>query len=963
MKNTIRLALAALALCAVFFSQSAQAADAKKKIVLLAGPPSHGPGEHEHNAGMLLFKKCLAAHPGVEVLDCHNGEWPAPGVLQSADAVVIYSDGGGGHMALSGDRLEQLAALMKKGAGLGCIHYAVEPTKEKGEKELVEWIGGAFEVNWSVNPHWEADFKTLPQHAVTRGVKPFKTSDEWYFNMRFRDGMKGVTPILSAIAPDSTMSRKDGPHEGNPAVRESVAKGEPQTVMWVAEREGGGRGFGFTGGHFHTGWGNADQRKLMLNTILWIAHADVPANGFESTVTEDDLQQNLDPKGQKKTSAATGNPSTKPYGLDAAKELVKTMVTPAGLEASLFAAEPMIQNPTNISIDQRGRVWAVECLNYRKYMDTRPEGDRVVILEDTNGDGLADKETTFFQDKRLTNPLGICVLPTVSGKGTQVIVSAAPNVWLLTDTDGDGKADKEQILFKVGGVWNYDHQVHAFVFGSDGKFYFNGGNSVTELFWPDGTIVKDMAGNEVTGKGKPYRQGMVFRCDIDLATGKASNVETLGHNFRNNYEVAVDSFGTLWQSDNDDDGNKGVRINYVMEFGNYGFTDEMTGAGWQAKRTNIEEEIPKRHWHLNDPGVVPNLLQTGAGSPTGILVNEGSLLGAQFQNQIIHCDAGPRVVRAYPVENDGAGYKATSVDILTAPNEDWYRPSDCAIAPDGSLFVADWFDPGVGGHGMGDNNPATIRGRIYRVAPAGVKLTVPKVDFSTAAGCAAALQSPNMATQFVAWQNLNAMGAKAAGVLGELFAKNPNPRVRARALQLLAHIQDNGKNAVVMGVQDDDPNIRIVGLRIARELNLDVIPTVKSLVKDPSPQVRRECAIALRHSDSTEAPALWTQLALQHDGHDRWYLEALGIGADRNEAKFFDAWLAAVGSNWNTPAGRDIVWRSRAPRAPALLVKLISDAKTTEADRPRYIRALDFISGPEKDAALLEMATGALDQK
>src|SRR5437762_10917950 len=114
----------------------------------------------------------------------------------------------------------------------------------------------------------------------------------------------------------------------------------------------------------------------------------------------------------------------------------------------------------------------------------------------------------------------------------------------------------------------------------------------------------------------------------------------------------------------------------------------MTGAGWQSKRTNIEAEIPKRHWHLNDPGVVPNLLQTGAGSPTGILVNEGAMLGAQFANQIIHCDAGPRVVRAYPVENEGAGYKATMIDILTAPGETWYRPSDCAIAPDGSLFVA-----------------------------------------------------------------------------------------------------------------------------------------------------------------------------------------------------------------------------------------------------------------------------------
>ena len=88
--------------------------------------------------------------------------------------------------------------------------------------------------------------------------------------------------------------------------------------------------------------------------------------------------------------------------------------------------------------------------------------------------------------------------------------------------------------------------------------------------------------------------------------------ETLGHNFRNNYEVAIDSFGTLWQSDNDDDGNRGVRINYVMEFGNYGYTDEMTGAGWSSPRTNIEAEIPAPPLACqNDPGVVPNLLLTG----------------------------------------------------------------------------------------------------------------------------------------------------------------------------------------------------------------------------------------------------------------------------------------------------------------------------------------------------------------
>ena len=224
-------------------------------------------------------------------------------------------------------------------------------------------------------------------------------------------------------------------------------------------------------------------------------------------------------------------------------------------------------------------------------------------------------------------------------------------------------------------------------------------------------------------------------------------METLGWNFRNNWEVCVDSFGTIWQSDNDDDGNRGVRINYVMEFGNYGYKDELTGAGWREPRTNLEEEIPERHWHLNDPGVVPNLLQTGAGSPTGICVYEGDLLPEVFRNQIIHCDAGPNVVRAYPVKEDGAGYKAEIVNILEGTRDQWFRPSDVCVAPDGSLIIADWYDPGVGGHRQGDVD----RGRIFRVAPPGVKYTVPKVDVSTVDGAIAALKSPNHATRYLAW--------------------------------------------------------------------------------------------------------------------------------------------------------------------------------------------------------------------
>lgn len=637
-------------------------------------------------------------------------------------------------------------------------------------------------------------------------------------------------------------------------------------------------------------------------------------------------------------------------GKAAALAQMARMEVADGLEVTLFAAEPMVRNPANIDVDARGRVWSTEGVNYRvwqKWGRLAPQGDRIVILEDTDGDGAADLEKTFYQGHEVNAALGICVL------GSRVIVSCSPNVLVFEDNNRDDKADgpPQRLYTGIQGV-DHDHGMHAFVPGPDGRLYFNFGNEGKELRTAQGEPIRDLAGNVISAQGKPYRQGMVFRSD--LAGGK---VDTVAWNFRNNYEVAVDSFGALWQSDNDDDGNQGVRINFVMEYGNYGFTDEMTGAGWGQRRTNQEADIPRRHWHLNDPGVVPNLLQTGGGSPTGLCVYEGSLLPEAFHGQMIHCDAGPRVVRAYPVEKDGAGYKARILNILSSP-DDWFRPSDVCVAPDGSLLIADWNDAGVGGHHMADQKPETMTGRIYRVAPKGHKPTVPALNVITIPGAVAALQSPNIATRFLAWQSLERAGGRAETALRELWNVS-NPRFRARALHLLARIPGKTQAYVDAATRDADSDIRITGLRIARERGLEILPLVRSLVDDPSPQVRRECAIALRHVTSPEAAQLWARLAAQHDGVDRWYLEALGIGADRQWDAFLAAYLQSKPDAHGTAAGRDIIWRSRSKATPALLARILRDPATAEADKPRYFRAFDFQSGPEKEAALVELLTAA----
>lgn len=285
---------------ALFLVAGAAAVAADRKVLLVAGGPSHGPGAHEHNAGVLLLQKCLAGVTGLKA-EVALGGWPAnPQVFEGIDALVIYCDGGVRHLALQEDRLALLGRVLGKGAGLGLIHYAVEPTLDNGQKEFLGWIGGAYEIHWSVNPHWDARFTSLPAHPITRGVKPFTLRDEWYFNMRFVPEQRGVTPILVAIPDASTTSRPDGHHSGNPHVRASVAKGEPHTVAWAYERPAGGRGFGFTGAHFHQNWGHEDFRRLVLNAILWLAHVDVPAGGVQSEITAADLLRNLDPKPVKK---------------------------------------------------------------------------------------------------------------------------------------------------------------------------------------------------------------------------------------------------------------------------------------------------------------------------------------------------------------------------------------------------------------------------------------------------------------------------------------------------------------------------------------------------------------------------------------------------------------------------------------------------------------------------------------
>jgi hypothetical protein len=299
-------AAAALGLCTLLTASAAE-----KRILLIAGKPSHGPGDHEFRAGCLLLQQCLAQVPAVKVEVYTNG-WPEDtSVFGGADAVVFYADGGPGHPAIQGDRIKFVDALAQKGVGIGCMHYAVEVPKGEAGAAMQRWIGGYYEHQYSVNPMWVPKYESFPAHPVTRGVKPFGLLDEWYFNMRWAQGPQsdaagtpasspkaaGITPILTAT-PSAKV--RQGPYVYPPGPYDHIIAqaGRLETMMWTFERPDGGRGFGFTGGHKHVNWSNDNCRRVVLNALLWVAKAEVPPEGVASSVRPEQLAENLDSKGQ-----------------------------------------------------------------------------------------------------------------------------------------------------------------------------------------------------------------------------------------------------------------------------------------------------------------------------------------------------------------------------------------------------------------------------------------------------------------------------------------------------------------------------------------------------------------------------------------------------------------------------------------------------------------------------------------
>jgi len=653
---------------------------------------------------------------------------------------------------------------------------------------------------------------------------------------------------------------------------------------------------------------------------------------------------------------------------------------PDDLEATLWAESPRFYNPTNMDVDIKGRIWVTEAVNYRKYNNKAPhfkdraEGDRVVILEDKDGDGIAETSKIFVQDKDLVAPLGMAVI------GNKVIVSCAPSIIVYTDEDGDDKPDKKEVFLTGFGGLDHDHSLHAMFAGPDGKYYFNAGNAGPHMVtdkagwhlrsgsnYNGGSPYNNSnKGGLVSDDGKIWVGGIAMRVNPD-----GTGLKVLGHNFRNSYEFTVDSYGNMWQNDNDDDGNRGVRVSWLMEGANMGYASADGTRRWEADKRPGQSTV-SAHWHQEDPGVLPLGDNTGAGSPTGVAFNESDLLGEKYRGMLMACDAGRNVVFAYKPQTNGAGYNLNRQNLITSLSDSevavakssvgqeektkWFRPSDVVVGADGAIYVADWYDSMVGGHRMTDT---TGTGRIYRIAPKGKKLTTPKINLKNTKGQISALLSPAVNVRNSGFVLLAAQGSKAVKEVKKILLST-NPYHRARAIWLLSNMGPSGVAAVEGALKDSDPNIRIAAFRALRQVHTDISAYAIQLSKDLSPAVRREVAVAMRDLPANTSGDAIVTLATAYAGNDRYYLEALGLAAEGKEEVLYPILNAKLGGEplkWS-PAFADIVWRLHPKAALPALKARAASSELSDEQRKQAIVAIGFIKDQSAVDAMQELMAG-----
>lgn len=576
------------------------------------------------------------------------------------------------------------------------------------------------------------------------------------------------------------------------------------------------------------------------------------------------------------------------------------------------------------------------------------------------------------------------------------MVSQPSDLLKLTDVNRDGKfseadGDTREVFLTGFNGRNHDHSLHSVTGSPHGKWVFNQGNNggmftdkagktfrfggsyMHEPFSKYVVDVKKIAG-EKSDDGFSYNAGAAFRIHPD-----GTGTEVIGGGFRNSYEQITDSFGFVFQNDNDDP--PACRVTHMIEHGNAGYFSRDGKRDWRADK-RPGQDTPTAQWRQDDPGTMPSGDVYGGGSPTGIGFYENGALGDHFVGTLLSCEPGRNVIFGYQPEPEGAGFRLDREDFVTtnlervfdgsdfvggtkkkhdpkSGNEDIYqfRPSDVTVGADGAIYIADWTDARVGGHSTLDE---AASGVIYRIAPKGFKPVVPKVDFATTAGAVVALQSPANNVRWSGFHKLKEGGAANYGAVEKILG-DKNPFVAARAIWLLPYLGEKGVAKLDEIIAGDDSKRRLTAFRAIRRSGgkVDALTYARKLATDPSPMLRAEAAMEMRYRNFEEAKDVLVAVAKGFDGKDRSYLESFGLGAGHHTEELWKALVEEMkpgdAKDW-TDAFARLTWRLMPKSAIGALAERAKEPALAEEARKLAVDSIAFINSKESADALILLA-------
>ena len=807
--------------------------------VLLIGDDA----EPHSSAGLYGMLAPALARRGIQVTRAQT-----PDVVLDArrlghyDAVMLFGD----QTSPAPEQAPALAAFVESGKGLVAMHAAAAmfPASEA----FGALVGGRVQASGG------ADFKgeiVQRDHPVTKDLPAFDTWEESF------------APAQAAPADRTVlMERVDGQRR------------DPLT--WVRS-QGKGRVFYTAYGHDRRTWGNGSFHKLIEQAVRWAV--DEPARQAWSALKMPALTWvegfNVPNYEQRVPAPAYQLPLTP-------RETMHYVQAPAEFSVELFASEPDIVKPMSFSFDERGRLWVIESVDYpNRVLNGGPGNDRIKILEDTNGDGRADKFTIFAEHLNIPTSFAFA--------NGGIIVTQAPHILFLKDSDGDGKADVRETLSTGWGVRDTHAQPSNLQYAHDNHIW--------------GVVGYSGFNGQMNGKPMQFGQGMYrFKPDgtgFEFLTGSTNNTWGLG------FSETFDAFGSTANND----------PSFYLAIPNRYF------AGVEGLPTGVTGQRPlgpgyqsAAQFYAVHP-VTPYIRQVdvhgGYTAAAGHHLYTARAFPKEYWNRVAFiAEPTAHLVGQGIIERQGAGFVTRDGWNLVAGSEEWVAPVHAQVGPDGAVWVADWYNfisqhnPTPTGFSNGKGNAYEtslrdhMRGRIYRIAyknaPATKKFSLSKND---AAGLMAALASDNMFWRLTAQRLIVERGQK--DLVPQLIALVRNTGVDAigtnggalhalwtlEGLGALADPAGEAYRAAAGALTHPAAGVRKAAAMVLPKSAAAATAIVEAgLLRDPDLHTRLAATLVL--ADMPPAPpvgaALYAASRVTENYSDRWLSRALYIAGTRH---------------------------------------------------------------------------------